>query len=123
MPAPLEATETLMPELMDVDKVRYLFETRMRVRGNFDVRDCTWFPTISVPIGRRGCKMTQRLDWFFTWTLIELATDSYVTINFDKGLRPFQDFYGTRLVTASRAQRVPFYIFLVKVIFSFTSHG
>ena len=64
MPAPLEATETLMPELMDVDKIRYLFETRMRVRGNFDVRDSTWFPTISVPIGRRGCKMTQRLDWF-----------------------------------------------------------
>lgn len=33
-----EATETLMPELMDMDSVRYLFETRMRVRGNFDVR-------------------------------------------------------------------------------------
>ena len=66
MPAPLEATETLMPELMDMDKVWYLFETRMRVRGNFDVRGTVrgflWFPTISVPIRRKGCKMTQRLD-------------------------------------------------------------
>ena len=72
---------------------------------------------------KKGMQDDAEIGLVFTWTLIELATDSYVTINFDRGLRPFQDFYGTRLVTASRAQRVPFYIFLVKVIFSFTSHG
>lgn len=38
MPAPLEATETLLPNLMDTDRIRYLFETEMRVMGKFCVR-------------------------------------------------------------------------------------
>ena len=29
MPAPLEATETLMPDQMDMDRIRCLFETCM----------------------------------------------------------------------------------------------
>ena len=38
MPAPLEASETLMPNVMDMDEVRCLFETETRVRGNLCVR-------------------------------------------------------------------------------------
>ena len=38
MPAPLEATETLLPNVMDTDRVRDLFETGMRVKGRFCVR-------------------------------------------------------------------------------------
>ena len=38
MPAPLEASETLLPNVMDMDRIRYLFETQRRVMGKFCVR-------------------------------------------------------------------------------------
>ena len=54
----------------------------------------------------------------FTWTSIELATDSYVTINFDRGLRPFQDSYGTKLANGFKGPaRFTFWIiFLLRAM-------
>lgn len=66
MPAPpwnLEATETLMPKVMDVDSVWYLFETRKRVRGNFLVYGVVY--DAQYRLEKRRCKMTQRLDWLY----------------------------------------------------------
>ena len=39
MPAPLEASETLLPNVMDMDRMWCLFETQMRVRGKCCVSD------------------------------------------------------------------------------------
>lgn len=55
-----------------------------------------------------------------TWDFfsIELATESDVTIIFYRGLRPFQDAYGTKLATARRTQRpassVEFFFFVLR---------
>lgn len=86
MRAPLEATETLMPDQMDMDRIRCLFETCMGLKGNFCVRSICGCLQMQVPIGngRLRCKMTQGLDWLYMQTFFdfELATSSDVTDTF-----------------------------------------
>lgn len=45
MRAPLEATETLMPDQMDMDRIRCLFETCMEVKGNLLRQVDLWLST------------------------------------------------------------------------------
>ena len=104
MPAPLEATETLMPEWMDMDRIRYLFETRMRVRGNFHLRDCIWLSTNPGTNWKKEMQDDADIGLVLLGLLIELATDSYVTIFFTGVCGRFKIPMAPKLVTASRAQ-------------------